>query len=105
LTALTRKHGAPQAIADRARIVLAAASGLLNKQIAAKHGVCQQHLWLALLSALRAASFTRLDPAISVQTPGQARKLLSTGKVVLFSALPYQNKGLTRYWKRGRHLS
>jgi hypothetical protein len=28
LTALTRKHGAPQALAERARIVLAAASGL-----------------------------------------------------------------------------
>jgi hypothetical protein len=28
LTALTRKHGAPQALADRARIVLAAAGGL-----------------------------------------------------------------------------
>jgi hypothetical protein len=30
LTALTRKHGAPQAIAERARIVLAAANGLKN---------------------------------------------------------------------------
>jgi hypothetical protein len=28
LTGLTRKHGAPQALAERARIVLAAASGL-----------------------------------------------------------------------------
>jgi transposase len=40
LTALTRKHGAPQSIAERARIVLAAASGLNNKEIAAKVGVC-----------------------------------------------------------------
>src|ERR671923_242234 len=40
LTALTRKHGAPQALAERARIVLAAASGLNNKEIAAKVGVC-----------------------------------------------------------------
>jgi hypothetical protein len=31
LTALTRKHGAPQALAERARIVLAAATGLNNK--------------------------------------------------------------------------
>lgn len=30
LTALTRKHGAPQSIAERARIVLAAASSLSN---------------------------------------------------------------------------
>jgi transposase len=40
LTALTRKHGAPQALAERARIILAAASGLNNKEIAAKVGVC-----------------------------------------------------------------
>ena len=40
LTALTRKHGAPQALAERARIVLAAAAGLNNKEIAAKVGVC-----------------------------------------------------------------
>ena len=40
LTALTRKHGAPQAIAERARIVLAAASGLRNKEIAEKLGFC-----------------------------------------------------------------
>jgi FixJ family two-component response regulator len=40
LTALTRKHGAPQAIAERARLVLAAASGLRNKEIASKLGVC-----------------------------------------------------------------
>src|SRR6266436_2761657 len=40
LTALTRKHGAPQALAERARIVLAASAGLNNKEIAAKVGVC-----------------------------------------------------------------
>lgn len=40
LTALTRKHGAPQALAARGRIVLAAADGLDNKAIAAKVGVC-----------------------------------------------------------------
>src|SRR3974377_2536160 len=38
--ALTRKHGAPQALAERARIVLAAGAGLNNKEIAAKVGVC-----------------------------------------------------------------
>jgi transposase len=37
---LVRKHGAPQALAERARIVLAAATGLNNKEIAAKVGVC-----------------------------------------------------------------
>ncbi|NJM34264.1 MAG: helix-turn-helix domain-containing protein [Rhodomicrobium sp.] len=40
LGALVRKHGAPQSIAERARIVLAAASGLNNKEIATKVGVC-----------------------------------------------------------------
>src|SRR5262245_40570664 len=40
LLALKRKHGAAQSIAERARIVLAAASGLTNKEIAAKLGVC-----------------------------------------------------------------
>lgn len=38
--ALTRKHGAPQALAARARIVLAAAAGLTNKEIAVKVGAC-----------------------------------------------------------------
>jgi transposase len=40
LTALTRKHGAPQAIAERARIVLAAADGLKNKEIGETLRVC-----------------------------------------------------------------
>ena len=40
LTALTRKHGAPQALAERARIVLVASSGLNNKEVAAKIGFC-----------------------------------------------------------------
>jgi DNA-binding NarL/FixJ family response regulator len=40
LTALTRKQGAPQALAERARIVLAAASELNNKDIAAEMAVC-----------------------------------------------------------------
>jgi len=40
LLVLTRKHGAPQALAERARIVLAAANGLKNKEIAAKLGLC-----------------------------------------------------------------
>jgi len=40
LRSLTRKHGAPQALAERARIVLAAASGLTNKEIASKIGIC-----------------------------------------------------------------
>ena len=40
LMALTRKHGAPQSLADRARIILAAASGLNNREVAAKTGVC-----------------------------------------------------------------
>ena len=40
LMALTRKHGAPQSLVVRARIVLSAARGLTNQEIAAKHDVC-----------------------------------------------------------------
>src|SRR5271165_6512850 len=40
LTSLIRKHGAPQSLAVRARIVLAAAGGLTNKEIAAKLEIC-----------------------------------------------------------------
>ncbi|MBV9555532.1 MAG: IS630 family transposase [Pseudolabrys sp.] len=40
LAALTRKHGAPQALAERARIILAAADGLNNKEVAIKVGLC-----------------------------------------------------------------
>ena len=40
LRSLTRKHGAAQALAERARIVLAAATGRTNKEIAADLGVC-----------------------------------------------------------------
>jgi transposase len=40
LTSLIRKHGAPQSLAVRGRIILAAAAGLTNKDIAAKLGVC-----------------------------------------------------------------
>ena len=48
LLSLTRKHGAPQALAERARIILAAASGLNNKEVAAKVGVCAaKRSWLA----------------------------------------------------------
>src|SRR5208283_879320 len=40
LTALIRKHRTPQSLAVRARIVLAAAGGLTNKEIAAKLEIC-----------------------------------------------------------------
>jgi hypothetical protein len=40
LQKLTRKHGAPQSIARRARVVLAAAKGLTNKEIAKDLGFC-----------------------------------------------------------------
>ena len=40
LQKLTRKHGAPQSIARRARVVLAAAKGLTNKEIAKDVGFC-----------------------------------------------------------------
>ena len=54
LTALTRKHRAPQTIADWARIVLAAASGLKNKEIAEK--VCATRGPAAVMVPLRGVS-------------------------------------------------
>jgi DNA-binding NarL/FixJ family response regulator len=45
LASLTRKHGAPQSLAQRARNVLAAVSGLTNKEIAARRVYsCRGHL-------------------------------------------------------------
>jgi hypothetical protein len=40
LKALTRKHGAPQSLAERARIDLAAADELDSKEVAAEVSVC-----------------------------------------------------------------
>jgi DNA-binding NarL/FixJ family response regulator len=55
LTALTRKHGTGQVIAERARIVLAAASGLKNKEISAKLGVCAHTVGTGVTASLRSA--------------------------------------------------
>jgi DNA-binding NarL/FixJ family response regulator len=62
LTALTRKHGAPQALADRARIVLAASEGLMNKEIAERLGICTHTVgtWRKRWSRLF-GQFFRLD--------------------------------------------
>ena len=71
LTALTRKHGAPQALAVRARIVLAAANGLTNKEIAAKLGVCA-----ATVSSWRNRfAANRLDGLYDDPRPGAPRKI------------------------------
>jgi DNA-binding NarL/FixJ family response regulator len=59
LTAETRKHGAPQALAERARIVLAAASGLNNREIAAKVGVCAETAGTWCRRALLTRSLSR----------------------------------------------
>ena len=71
LTALTRKHGAPQALAERARIVLAAAAGLNNKQIAAKVGVCA-----ATAGTWRKRfSITRMEGLYDEPRPGAPREI------------------------------
>src|ERR1700682_150783 len=62
LTALARKHGAPQALAERARFVLAASSGLNNKEVAAKINVCAATVGTWRNRALlRAADRARLE--------------------------------------------
>jgi transposase len=71
LASLTRKHGAPQALAQRARIVLAAASGLSNKEIAAKLGVCAATVgtWRNRFAA------NRLDGLYDEPRPGAPRQI------------------------------
>ncbi len=71
LTGLTRRHGAPQAIAERARIVLAAASGLMNKEIAEKLGVCTH------TAGARRNRFAerRLDGLYDEPRPGAPRQI------------------------------
>jgi transposase len=71
LTALTRKHGAPQALAERARIVLAAAEGFNNKDIAVKVGVCAATAgtWRTRFAA------RRMDGLYDEPRPGAPRKI------------------------------
>ena len=71
LIALTRKHGAPQALADRARIVLAAADGLLNREIAEQLGVCKHTVdtWRNRFAK------NRLDGLYDEPRPGAPRKI------------------------------
>jgi hypothetical protein len=71
LSSLTRKHGAPQALAERARIVLAAASGLNNKQIAARLGVCAATVgtWRSRFAE------RRLDGLYDEPRPGAPRQI------------------------------
>jgi transposase len=71
LASLTRKHGAPQALAQRARIVLAAESGLSNKEIAAKLGVCAATVgtWRNRFAA------NRLDGLYDEPRPGAPRQI------------------------------
>lgn len=71
LTALTRKHGAPQALAERARIVLAAAAGFNNKEIAAKMDVCA-----ATVGTLRNRfAKRRMDGLYGEPRPGAPREI------------------------------
>src|SRR3954453_14420673 len=69
LTALTRKHGAPQALAERARIVLAAAAGLKKKESGGKVGVCAATActWRKLFS------ITRMEGLYDEPRPGAPR--------------------------------
>ena len=71
LSALTRKHGAPEAVAGRARIILAAAKGLTNQQIAAQVGMCA-----ATLGAWRNPfAERRMDGLYDEPRPGAPREI------------------------------
>jgi transposase len=71
LTALTRRHGAPQALAERARIVLAAAEELTNKEIATRVGACAATVgtWRNRFAA------KRLDGLYDEPRPGAPRQI------------------------------
>jgi RimJ/RimL family protein N-acetyltransferase len=79
LTALTRKHGAPQAIAERARIVLAAANGLKNKEIAAK---------LVTLFSFRGAFAPMQTSKMRESAPRQHPSDIETPRLLLRVLLP-----------------
>jgi transposase len=71
LTALIRKHGAPQSLAVRARIVLAAANGLTNKEIASKLDICTHTagVWRGRFAR------NRLDGLYDEPRPGAPRQI------------------------------
>ena len=93
LTALTRKHGAPQALAERARIVLAAAGGLKNKEIASKLGICTHRFYRALgfevLHGDEESSFTSFRVGVSylnlIAQPAE-RRWSWWGRVIFYVA-------------------
>ena len=71
LIGLIRKHGAPQSVAVRARIVLAAASELTNKEIATKLDVCAHTVgvWRARFAS------DRMDGLYDEPRPGGPRQI------------------------------
>jgi transposase len=71
LTSLIRKHGAPQSLAVRARIILSAADGLTNKEVAAKLGVCAHTVgeWR------KRFAIARLDGLYDEPRPGAPRQI------------------------------
>jgi len=71
LAALTRKHGAPQSLAVRARIVMAAANGLTNKEIAAKLDICAHTAGVWRMRFAR----DRLDGLYDEPRPGAPRQI------------------------------
>jgi transposase len=71
LTSLVRKHGAPQSLAVRARIALAAANGLTNKEIAAKLAICAHTAGVWRMRFAR----DRLDGLYDEPRPGAPRQI------------------------------
>ena len=94
LMALTRKHGAPQALAERARIVLAAAGGLTNKEIASKLGICTHTVgtWRNRFAG------RRVDGLYDEPRPGAPRQIEDDEiAVVIRKTLETRPKGATHW--------
>lgn len=94
LLALTRKHGAPQSIAQRARIVLAAASGLNNKEIAEKLGLCEHTVGTRRKRFAR----DRIDGLYDEPRPGAPREIGDDGiAAIIRKTLETRPKGVTHW--------
>ena len=94
LLALTRKHGAPQSIAQRARIVLAAASGLNNKEIAEKLGLCEHTVGTRRKRFARA----RIDGLYDEPRPGAPREIGDDGiAAIIRKTLETRPKGVMNF--------
>ena len=103
LLALTRRHGAPQALAQRARIILAAAKGMTNQKIAPQVQMCAHAVggWRNRFAA------ARLDGLYDEPRPGAPREIGDDEiAAVIRKTLETRPKGATQWSLRtmGREI-